>query len=74
MKEKTIVRENLMTQPGYTGYCGDEHCKPRNSYPLKGEQWPRTRFNGSQFVCPKCGWVSQYPKDFIDRYKLKWNK
>lgn len=25
-------------------------------------------------VCSNCGWVSQYPQDFINRYKEKWNK
>ena len=26
-----------------------------------------------QFTC-KCGWVSQFPNDFIDRYVKKWGK
>lgn len=72
MTETTIVRENLMTEEGYTGYCGDEYCKPRTPYST--DRWPRTVWTGEQFKCPKCGWVSQYPKDFIDRYKEKWNK
>lgn len=64
MIESTIVRENLMTRPGYTPYCGvvDGSCR-----------MPRTYFNGSQFVCPDCGWVSQFPEDFIKRYKEKWS-
>lgn len=73
MKESTIVRENLMTVKGYAAYCGDELCKPRESYPLKGERWARTVFNGNQFCCPKCGWKSEFPEDFIKRYKEKWN-
>lgn len=66
MTESSIVRENLMTEKGYTGYCGDFDCK-------KG--MPRTRWNAKlgQFVC-SCGWVSQYPNDFINRYKEKWGK
>ncbi len=62
--ETTIVRENLMTREGYTPYCGNmEKCS-----------MPRTFFNGKQFQCPYCGWVSSFPEDFIKRYKEKWNK
>ena len=66
MTETTTVRNNLMNQEGYTGYCGDFHCKAG---------MPRTKWSSelNQFKC-KCGWISQYPKDFIERYKLKWNK
>lgn len=65
MAEETIVRENLMTRPGYTGYCGAERCQYR---------WPRTTYQPKleQFTC-SCGWVSQFPEDFIERYKTKWN-
>ena len=66
MNEETIVRENLMTREGYSPYCGS------NWYDRCFN--PRTKFNGSQFVCPKCGWQSNFPQDFIDRYKNKWNK
>jgi len=69
MTEETIVRENLMVVPNYTGYCGNNI--PRG-WP-KGCDNPRTIWNGSQFRCPKCGWVSQFPQDFIERYKQKWN-
>lgn len=62
-QEVTIVRQNLMEQPGYTPYCGADTCK---------EHWPRTTFNGQQFKC-KCGWQSFFPEDFIERYKIKWN-
>lgn len=71
MNEISIVRQNLMTIQGYTGYCGSALCKPRTRY--SPERWPRTVFNGDQFVCPKCNWVSEYPIDFITRYKKKWN-
>lgn len=71
MAEISIVRENLMTKKGYTGYCGSELCLPRTQF--SPERWPRTKFNGTQFVCPKCGWVSKFPIDFINRYKTKWN-
>lgn len=45
---------------GYSPYC------PQCSV------MPRTFFNGEQFQCPNCGWVSQFPEDFIERYKNKW--
>lgn len=63
MKEITIVRENLMTERGYTPYCGNTNCHFRN---------PRTKFTGEQFEC-KCGWFSTFPARFIKRYKEKWN-
>ena len=66
MSELTIVRENLMTREGYSPYCGNVHCR-----------WsPRTLWNGDkgQFVCPDCGWTSQFPSDFIQRYRAKWKK
>lgn len=58
-----IVRDNLMTEKGYTPYCGADKCIGR---------YPRTVFNGSQFVCPSCGWVSSLPESFISTYKHKW--
>jgi hypothetical protein len=73
MKEETVVREILMIQEGYTGYCGDDICKERRlSSP---NRWPRTKWipELNQFKCPKCGWISQFPDDFINRYKAKWN-
>lgn len=59
----SVVRQNLMTEPGYTPYCGDMGCKNR---------MPRTRFNGEQFEC-RCGWVSEFPAEFIKEYKAKWS-
>lgn len=60
----SIVRDNLMTQPHYSPYCGqmDKRCS-----------MPRTKFNGRQFVCPECGWVSQFDAEFIAAYKKKWD-
>lgn len=57
----SIVRENLMSVPGYTPYCGDFDCRFR---------MPRTSFDGEQFVC-MCGWRSGFPVDFIEQYKQK---
>jgi hypothetical protein len=64
MKEMTIIRNNLINEKGYSPYCGsiDPVCS-----------MPRTYFNGNQFICPNCGWVSKFPDDFIKRYKEKWN-
>lgn len=72
MTEETIVRENLMTREGYTGYCGNSWEEQKK----KGCDMPRTKWvpELNQFRCPKCGWVSQYPSDFIARYKERWGK
>ncbi len=70
--ENSVVRNNLMTKEHYTGYCGSELCEERS--PASPDRWPRTIWNGSQFYCPKCGWISQYPDDFIARYKKRWGK
>lgn len=56
----SIIRENLMTQPGYTPYCGAMgDCEYR---------MPRTSFDGEQFVC-RCGWRSGFDAKFIEQYK-----
>lgn len=60
----SIVRDNLMTQPGYTPYCGGDDCTLR---------WPRTRFDGKQFAC-SCGWHTTFEDEFIESYKAKWQK
>lgn len=70
--EESTVRNNLMNRIGYSPYCGSELCSPRTTY--SPERWPRTKFNSEQFVCPKCGWISEFPEDFIKRYKERWGK
>lgn len=60
----STVRENLMTRPGYSPYCGGERCRTM----------PRTHWTGEQFKCTHCGWVSAFPADFIAEYKAKWGK
>ncbi len=67
--EDTIVRDNLINEEGYTPYCGNNF--PRDN--SNGCNNPRTVFNGDQFACPNCNWVSQFPEEFIDRYKTKWD-
>lgn len=62
MIEETLIRENLMTRYGYSPYCG----RPRCMFNM-----PRTHFDGEQFKC-SCGWRSQFPEEFIKRYKEKW--
>ncbi len=57
----SIVRENLMTRPGYTPYCGAENCSAG---------MPRTKFDGEQFRC-SCGWRSRFDAPFICDYKAK---
>jgi len=69
MTELTIVRENLMNEKGYTPYCGSMIPRPPVA---NGCDNPRTKFNGEQFVCPKCGYVTKFEEDFIKRYKEKW--
>ena len=69
MTENSIIRENLMTQEGYTGYCGNNISRDE----IGGCNNPRTKFNGKQFYCPHCKWISQFPIDFIERYKKRWN-
>lgn len=67
VKEKVknpVIRNNIMTIPGYSPYCGDMFC-PTN---------PRSFFNGEQFECSVCGWVSQFEEEFIEKYKEKWSK
>lgn len=57
----SLIRENLLTYPGYAPYCGDVDCRLG---------MPRTQFNGQQFTCT-CGWVSRFDAAFIAEYKAK---
>jgi hypothetical protein len=54
----SIVRNNMLTRPGYTPYCGAETCR---------WHWPRTTFNGKQFKC-QCGWQTSIEPEFIAKY------
>ena len=71
MAEISIVRENLMTQRGYAPYCGSVFPGHPNYHSCSS---PRTQWNMnlSQLKCPECGWVSEFPEEFITRYKSKW--
>ena len=56
------VRQNLMIRPNYTPYCGNfKYCT-----------LPRTFYDQGQFRCPRCGWVSNFPQDFMELYHSHW--
>lgn len=67
----STVRNNMLKDKTYSGYCGSELCLPRQ-YPLD-KRWPRTKFNGKQFQCPKCGWESKFPQTFLELWKKTHN-
>jgi len=56
----SIVHGEVTNSKGYTPRCGSISCH---------DGCPITQFNGKQFVCPSCGWVSHLHKDFIQQYK-----
>lgn len=60
----SIVRQNLLSRPGYTPYCGNEKCFL---------SWPRTHWDRQkrQFAC-YCGWCSQFDEAFIQQLNDKW--
>lgn len=70
MKEDSIVRQNMMDDKNYAPYCGN----PISRHEEGGCDNPRTLFDGSQFKCPKCGWTSKFPEDFMARYRQKHEK
>ncbi|UYD21407.1 hypothetical protein [Vibrio phage 27Ua.3] len=59
----SLVQANLLTQRGYTPYCGGRDCK----------SVPRTAFREEQFRCPSCGWESNFDPEFIAGYKYVWD-
>lgn len=63
LKGLSIVRHNLLTRKGYSGYCGGSKCR----YGM-----PRTSWNGTQFKCP-CGYVSRIDIAFLTTYVKYWN-
>lgn len=65
MEELTIVRHNLMNDPNYRPYCGNDNHKGLNRV-----KWDS---NLRQFRC-SCGFVTEFPEDFIKRYTEKWGK
>lgn len=63
----TIVRTNLMNDKNYSPYCGNNKAARE----IGGCNNPRTVWNGQQFACHTCGWVSNFPEYFINGYKEK---
>lgn len=63
----SVVRENMLTQRGYTPYCGNLRYSPTGGNGTCS--MPRTFFNGSQLECPNCGWKSNFEPEFIEEYK-----
>lgn len=62
----SVIRDNLLSQPGYSPYCGNWDC-----------DMPRTFWNGTQFECPACQWKSAFDDAFIQKYleyKATWPK
>jgi len=70
MTEISIVRENLMTQVHYSPYCGNQISRSAKG----GCDNPRTHWDKdkNQFVCPRCKYTTEFPIDFIIRYKKRW--
>lgn len=60
-KGVSIVRGNIIDDPSYSPYCGNVNCLTM----------PRTVFNGEQFECPCCSWVSGFPEKFIKAYRSR---
>lgn len=56
----SVVRNNLMKRPGYAPYCMASNC------------WCRMEWTGSQFR--HCGQATEFPADFIEKYKERWKK
>ena len=70
MKEETIVRQNMMDNINYRPYCGSVFPLHPN---YKSCSSPRTIWSSgrNQMLCPECKWASEFPREFIDRYKTK---
>ena len=58
-----------MESKNYSPYCGNNIPKKEKG----GCSNPRTYFNGNQFFCKECNWISSFDFEFIKRYKSKWN-
>lgn len=56
------VRTNMMEDKNYTPYCIPCHGLQRFG-----------KFNGKQMVCPNCKAETEFPIEFINRYKQKHN-
>lgn len=63
MTEDTIVRQNMIDDKNYRPYC----------MKCSGLQRMNIRLDNLQLQCPKCKSITQFPSDFVNRYKTKWN-
>lgn len=61
--EYSQVRTNMMKDRYYTPYC--MVCPGLQRFGQLGSD--------GQMTCPKCGTKTQFPKEFIERFKLKHN-
>lgn len=59
--EFSQVRTNIMNDRYYTPYC----------IPCPGLQRFGQLEADGQMTCPKCGMRTEFPKEFIDRFKAK---
>ena len=68
----SIVRSNMIRCRTYTPYCGDARTKKDGNLVCSG---PRTYWSKvhNQMKCPECAWITEFPDDFIARYKEAHN-
>lgn len=68
----TIVRSNKMNNKYYVAYCGSVFPGHPN---YKTCSSPRMIHDDvtHQDKCPNCGWTTEFPDDFIKRYKAVHN-
>lgn len=59
--EFSQVRTNMMSDKNYTPYC----------VPCPGLIRFKKLGSDGQMTCPRCGDKTQFPKEFIDRFKAK---
>ena len=62
------VRRNMMQDVSYRSYCGSVFPGHPNYHTCSSPRmaW---RVSLNQMQCPDCGWVTEFPADFIARYK-----
>ena len=69
MTESSIVRQNLMDNKNYRPYCMNQGARGKGD----GCYNPRMEYRSvdGQFICPHCKTITEFPEDFIKRYKEK---
>lgn len=68
----STVRTNMIKDVRYRPYCGSVIPSHPNYLFCSS---PRTNWDSklSQMRCRECGWISEFPDDFIQRYKQAHN-